>query len=164
MPRTAPAVNGTPVTQNVSFRFIDATGDLRSVAVRLLPAATNAQIEGLASTLGAASNAALYAVEVTSSYGVPPSKAAAVNTIRPSVYDNIVLLFKTAIGFAQNIFIPAPIEASFETGTDVPDPNAVTTAGVINTGLAALNAGGGTYTPVSVRFTERREINERVII
>lgn len=164
MARTAPAVNGTPVTKTATYRFIDRTGDLRAVSVRVLPAATDAQIEALGDALADASYANLYAVEVGFSYGVIPSKSGATAGTRDSVFQNIVILNKTPAGQAVNVFIPAPLPATMVTDTDQVDVAAALLTAVVAAGNAILSAGGAAFEPVSVRYSERREINERTYL
>ena len=159
MPRTAPTVNGTPQFRKVSTRWIDASGDKRADSLQVPAGATDAQVEAYAVALAAASNASLYAVVSEAHYNSAPDKSDAVDAPKDSVYDNMVALAKTAANLSQRGFIPAPIADLFATGTDQPNPASTELAAVFTAFLALVGAG---YSIVSVRYTERREINEAV--
>lgn len=161
MARTAPAVNGTPLYKSVSLRWIDASGDLRTDTINLPTATTDAQIEALADTMSDISNASLYSVEVGLQYASNPDKDDAVDAVKDSVYDNIVLLAKTAAGDSRRTFLPAPEAGVFVPGTDQIDPTNADLAAWFAAMLAPL---GVSYDIISARYTERREINERVKI
>lgn len=161
MPRTAPDVNGTPVTRLISFRFIDAQGDTRAVSVRATPAdATNAEIEALADALAAKTNAALYSVVVSEEYASVPDADDATDAVVNSARSNIVITAKNALGDLRQTFLPAPIEAMFISGTDTPIVDSNYTD-LFTAFLGVLPAG---FEIVSVRYTERREVNERVMV
>lgn len=157
--RTAPTVNGTPTFINVSLRWIDASGDKRSDAVQVPTAATSAQIEAWAAAQQAAANASLYAVNVENVYNSTPDKSNALDEPKDSVYDNMVYLAKTATNLSKRGFLPSPISAVFATGTDQPNPTSPELAAIFTAFLALAGAG---YSIQSVRYTERREINEAV--
>jgi len=161
MARTAPAVNGTPTFRKASLRWIDASGDLRADSIQVPSGATDAQIEAFGEAIADISNASLYAVEVTDVYNSVADKDDAVDAPKDSVYDNLVVLAKTATNLSQRMFIPAPEGDIFVAGTDQIDPTSVD-LGLAFTAFLALV--GGTYDIVSARYTERREINEAVKI
>jgi len=161
MSRSAPVVNGTPVTKLISLRFIDAQGDIRAVSVRALPAnATNANIESFANAIEVMTNADLYQIVVQDEYTSVADSSNATNATVVSARANIVLSAKNAVGDLKNTFIPAPDSALFVPGTDTPLIDASFTA-IFAAYLALLGTG---FEIVSARFTERREINERVKI
>lgn len=161
MARTAPTVDGTPTFRRVSLRWIDASGDLRSDSMQVPGDATDAELEAAAAAVAAISNASLYAVEVTDVYNSVADKDDAVDAPKDSVYDNLVILMKTATNLSARGFIPAPEGALFVPGTDQIDPGNAALA----TYFAALLAIFGVdYDIVSARYTERREINEAVKI
>lgn len=159
MPRTAPAVNGTPQFKKVSFRWIDFSGDKRSDSLQIPAAATDAQIEAMAEALADGSNASLYAVVPEFWYNSTPDKTNAVNEPKDSVFDNMVMLAKTAANLSQRGFIPAPIDGLFAPTTDQPNPASTELVAIMTAFLALVGAG---YSIVSLRYTERREINEAV--
>lgn len=161
MPRTAPAVNGTPTYKKVSMAFIDASGDLRSDSLQVPAAATDAQIEAFAESIADISNSSLYRVEVGFVYNSTADKDDAVDAVKDSVYDNLVVLAKTALNASARSFVPAPEGALFVPGTDQIDPANADLAIYFAAFLALV---GGTYDIVSARYTERREINEAVKI
>jgi len=161
MARTAPTVNGTPTLKKASLRYIDASADKRADSIDLPASATDAQIEAYAVPIGAASNANLYAVEVTDVYQVQPDKNDAVDAVKDSVYDNLVFLAKTTANLSQRGFVPAPVGSMFVPGTDTIDPADTDLAAIFTAFLALVGAG---YSIVSARYTERREINEAVNI
>lgn len=164
MARTAPTVDSVtgPAYVHVAFRFIDISGDLRTVSFDVDPAdATDAKIEAHAAALGAITNADLYAVEVTNVYGaVADSSNAATGEKSESVYDNIVVLLKNTINQSKRGFVPAPIGAVMTQGTDQIDGNDTDLATYL-TSLQDLFA-AGSYSITGARYTERREINEQV--
>jgi len=161
MARTAPAVNGTPTYKTLSMRWIDASGDLRSDSVQLPTATTDAQIEAIADTFSDISNASLYAVHVASVYNSVADKDDAVDAPKDSVYDNLAVLSKTSTNVTARFFIPAPESGLFVPGTDQIDPTDADLAAALAAILAPL---GVSYDIVSIRYTERREINEAVKI
>lgn len=162
MPNNAPDVTGTATGKQVSYHFIDSSGDKRTVSVRVGATATNAQIQALADALGDASNASLYEVSITNLYGVVPVTGDAVDASRPSAYSNIVLLYKNPAGDSANLFIPAPIEAMFDAGSDNPNLGATELTAVDSAGMALIATRYSGVTAVSARYTERTEINSKV--
>lgn len=161
--RTAPTVDGNPQYWNVSYHFIDASGDVRSISVKAPEGVTNAQINALGSSLQTYSNASLYKIEKSEVYSGDESRSNADAEVYPSVYDNVVILYKTVDGRSQNIFIPAPTTTIQPSGQDTPDVTVVATFNL--TALNVLNGDPSVgYTPRSTRFTERREKNQSVKI
>lgn len=163
MARHAPTVNGTPTIKKLSLRWIDASGDVRADSIDLPAGATDAQIEAYAVSVSDpdASNADLYAIDVTAAYQTVPDKNNAVDAPKDSVYDNLVFLAKTAAGLSKRGFLPAPAGAIFVPGTDTVDPANAELAAIFTAFLAMVGAG---YSIKSARYTERREINEAVNI
>lgn len=163
MPRTAPTVDGAPTFIVLSLRYQDASGDLRTESLQIDAAATNAEIETAVTDHASASNAVLYEVRVQSVYASVPDKNNAIeDDPSDSVFDNIVILAKTATGETRRGFILAPKkDALMVSGTDQIDPASVQLATYLLSFLALLPAG---FTIISARYTERREINEAVKI
>ncbi len=160
MPRTAPAVSGAATGALVSFRFIDANQSLTSWSLKTTVAlATGALVEAVAAALAAASNTSLYAVHIASVWETVPNPVNAVDESRPSAYDNVVELFKDpATGAAQDAFIPGPIDALFNTGTqqvDIGSDEFIAFSNAVNAVLPTA------YVPVSARFSERRKTYKR---
>lgn len=172
MPRTAPTIDsgtGAPAYVRVSYRFIDFSGDLRTVSIDVLPAdATDANIEAAAAALGTGTNANLYAVEITQVWGAVADASDAndpsvVTTDKSaSVFDNIVIAMKNTTNQSKRMFVPAPTGALMVGGTDQIDGASTELAAVLTAALGLTAAGG--YTVTGARYTERREINEQVKI
>lgn len=157
--RTAPDVTGAASFIEISLRWIDAVGDRRSDASMIAAAATDVQIEAVAAKMVLASNASLYAIRKTSVYEGALSKGNALAAIRESVQDNIVYHAKDTARVDRRAFVPSPLAANFVTNTETPNDGATTMTDVMTAWDAAW---AGTFAGVSLRFTERREINEKV--
>lgn len=158
MPRTAPAVDGTPSLRKVSLRYVDVSKDSRTISNWLEGSATDAQVEAHVVAAGAASNANLYEVQVTDVYRAAKLASAAVAAEENSVFDNVVILYKESDNPAgMNGFIPAPIRGLFIGDSDNID-NVDTDYVAFKTTLGAILL--GTMVPITVRYTERREIND----
>lgn len=158
MPRTAPTVDGTPSLRKVSLRYVDVSKDSRTISNWLEGTATDPQIESHVAAAGAASNANLYEVQVTDVYRAAKLASAAVAAEENSVFDNAVILYKEADNpNGMNGFIPAPIRGIFIGDSDNIDNTAPEYTAFRNSlGTILL----GTMVPITVRYTERREIND----
>jgi len=158
--RTAPAVNGTPQYQLASFAFVDVSGDVRSVAIQGPAAATNAQWEAIAQAFEDATQASNWQINVQFVYEGDKDPGSAVAGSRDSVYDNVTNLLKNTARVSRDVFIPAP--ASEIMNGDLDEINAASTElAAFYTALLAVSTG---FTVRSARYTERREINKRVLI
>lgn len=160
MARTAPTVTTTPTYVQVSFRFIDANGQLDAFSYITTPArATAAAVEAAAVALGAASNANLYEVNINNVTGITPSLASAVEQPRESVKDVIVELWRdNTTRQTQEVYIPAPLDSLFVVDTNDPDMGIAEAAAVeaaFNTLLPA------SYDPISFRFSEHKGVNKK---
>lgn len=157
MPLTAP----TSITfRRVSMSFIDGSGDKRSVSLRVPAGATGAQAQALATALGAASQANLYSWTLEDVHAENATTSGTGDLERDSVYDNVVMLFKNVgTGASQNGFIPAPVPAVMLNESDTPDRDNALFEAVEEAVEAILGSG---WDGVSTRYTERREINDRV--
>lgn len=159
MPRTAPTVNGTPTYVRVSYLAIDANGQLTSSPyITTLAAATNAHVEAVAVDQGAASNANLYAVEITQVYELAPSTASAVDASRESAKDVVVELWRNnTTRQTQDAYLPAPVDSMFIT-----DTNDVVGTDIL---FAAWEASVANilpaYAPISFRFSEHKGVNKK---
>lgn len=155
--RTAPAVDGTPPYQHIAFTFIDASGDIRTISGDFDPEMTAAEIETLAVTLQVVTQASLFKIEVTAVYAGAAIVGNATSDQRSSVYDQVVSRAKNpSLNIGYSWQIPAPITALFVGNTD---QVLATSVPLLNT-YAALGAGKAGYGFVSVRYTERSEINQ----
>lgn len=161
MPITASAVDGTGDYARVSFSFIDWTGDPRSISALVPAGVTAGQIQGVAEALGEYSHAVLWKVEVTQVYEGSSSKTGASDDGRASVYDNVVVLFRNpTTRQTQDMFVPAPVELLFIPATDSPNTDPTSDLAVLSS-LWENMLGAAAYNPISARYTERREINQR---
>lgn len=168
MPRSAPTIDnvgGAPNFVRVSFRFVDASGDIRSVSLQIDPAdATDAKIEAEVAALAAASNADIYSVEITQVWGAVADSTNAISGAgrSESVFDNIVIQLKNSQNRSERAYIPAPIEAAMSTGTDQVDGAATELVNVVLASENLLLA--DSYNAIGARYSERREINEQIKI
>lgn len=158
MPRTAPTVDGTGNYRRLVLKYVDADGEKRSDSYQISEGATDAQIEALVAAVGAATNANVYRVEVITVYNAQPLKSSAVDAVRMSVHDNIVSLWKDTANNSRDFFVPSPVQGNFVPGTVNPEPT-----GVLGDVLDAVNnVFESAFSPISVRFTERREKNAAI--
>lgn len=163
MPRTAPSVTAAPQRLQISVFLVDASGDKRSVTLNTTNVSvTDAQINAYVDALAAITQANAYGVSVERLYVTSASRSDALVGQRNSVYDNIVTLFKNPaqINGAVNGFIPAPVPALLVGNTDTPNPSG---AGYDTYTDAVEVILGSGWDDESMRYTERREKNERVI-
>ena len=159
--RTAPDVTGAPSFKELSLRWIDAVGDKRSDSSLIDATATDVEIEAVAAKMVLASNASLYAIRLTEVFEGAVTKANALAAVRESVQDNIVYHAKDTGRVDRRSFIPSPLAANFVADTETPDDGATTITEMITAWLAVWK---GTFASVSLRFSERREINEKVTL
>jgi len=161
MPVTAPTVGGTPTYVLVSFRYVDANGVKDAFSVRTtLARATNANVEAARVAVGAATNANVYEVLITSAYSsASASPAAATDALRESANDVIETLQKDiASGASQYVYIPAPLEEIFFEGTnDIDTANALYAA--VNTAFDAVLP--ASFSAISVRFAEHKNLGTK---
>lgn len=157
--RTAPDITGAATFIEISLRWIDSVGDVRSDASLIDATASDAEIEAVAATMVLGSNASLYAVRKTEVFEGAKTKANALAAVRESVQDNIVYHAKSTGRVDRRAFLPSPLAAVFVANTETPDDGDTVITNLIAAWLAAWK---GTFASVSLRFTERREINEKV--
>lgn len=157
--RTAPDITGSPTFREISLRWIDAVGDLRSDASIVDAAATDVQIEAVAAKMVLASNASLYEVRLTDVFEGAKSKSNALAAVRESVQSNIVYHAKDSTRADRRSFVVSPLAANFVTDTETPNDTATTMTDMMTAWDAVW---GGTFNGVSLRFSERREINQKV--
>lgn len=156
--RTAPTVDGTPLFKLASFSWMDYTGDKWSGMIPFAPDATAAEIEAVAATLQAASNATLYRVQVTDDYDSIAIKSNAVEDVWENAKDQVVVHYKNPTTRADfRVNVPAPIDTMFVEGTDNVDTAQVTFTNVLAAVAAAVPTG---FSPVTVRFSKNRDINQ----
>lgn len=159
--RSAPTVDlGTPNRITLSVRLMDAGGEKRAVSLDIPSSATDTQIDAYVNAMQAVSNATIYEVSKQEKYTSVPLEANT-ETDSPfvSVFDNLVLGLKdVANNKLQDAFVPA-VEGIIVLDGDVID----TEHGLYTAFRDAADALlGANYTPVSARFTERRDKNDSV--
>lgn len=157
--QSAPAIDGTPQKKVLSLRMIDSDGTKRALDYDCELAVTNLQLNSVMSSLQACTNASIYEAVVSEVYTSNALSTNASNAVQQSVRQNIVILFKDDVTFdTQEVYIPAPLSAIFTTGTkNINVANAQYTAyrDFVDSAL------GADYGAVSVRYTERRQINQK---
>lgn len=158
--RTAPTINGTPSYQLASFAFVDVSGDVRSVAIQGPAGATNAQWEAIAAAFQDATQASLWSANIQDVYEGDKDPGNGVSGSRDSVFDNVAVLLKNTSRVSRDAFIPAPAPEIMNGALDEIDP-ASTELAALFTAILAVSSG---FTVRSARYTERKEINKRVLI
>lgn len=157
--RTAPTVDATPTYKTISLQWIDADGDKRGDSVSIPITSTEAEQEAVAAKMVAASNASLWRVTIGSVFEGAMSKTNALEAVRESVQDNIVFHMKNSLRASKRSYVPAPVVSVFVTDTETPDENSTELDEMMTAWIALA---GGSYEKISLRFTERREIGEKV--
>lgn len=154
MPFDGGIIDATPTRRVLHLQYIDSEGKPRTDSYDIPDAAsaTDSDLNAFAAEMGALSNASLYSVGVTAWFQPSvASKANAVDETNDSVKDNVVILMKDASNNSFDLFIPANSETlTMIAGTENPD------ATLLATLFSAAAAVWASYTPVSVRFTERK--------
>jgi hypothetical protein len=115
--------------------------------------------EAVAVALQAASNASLYSIRLSFIYEGARSHKNALNEVRVSSQDSIVYHAKDEAHNSMRARIPSPLKALLLPGSKTPY---VSDARIVAWMTAWDNAWNGTYGGVSLRFSERGEINPRV--
>lgn len=159
--RSAPVVDaGTPNRITLSVRFMDAGGEKRAVSLDIPGTATDAQIDAYVNTAQAISNATVYEITKAEKYtSVPVEANAQTDSPFVSVFDNLVLAMKdVSINKLQDAFVPA-VEGIIVLDGDVIDTTDTDYIAYKNAVSALL---GASYTPLSARFSERRDKNDSV--
>lgn len=160
--RTAPTVNGTPNAKQVSFRWMDWTGEKRSDSVRVDLAVTEAEIEAAAAAAQLISNATLYEIAVKDLYTSEANPSQATEAVYEDVGSNVVIQFREpTTSVSQRAYIPSAIDDLLVEGTENVDPTNVNLLSFITAFQAMLPSG---YATVGARFTQRRDINQQVKI
>lgn len=155
--RTAPTVDGTPPYIHVAFRFIDASGDIRTISGDFDADMTVVEIEALAAALQVATQASLFGIERTEVYNGAQITGNAENDQRDSVYDQVIMRAKNpSLNIGYSWEVPAPIPAVMVGDTDQVLTTSVPLANIMN----ALGAGKVGYGFVSLRYSERKELNK----
>ncbi|MCI0554989.1 MAG: hypothetical protein L0287_28915 [Anaerolineae bacterium] len=161
--RSAPTINGTPDFLQLQFRWIDYVGD--KYAMSLLASgttATPAEIEALAVAFQAASNASLWEVNVTQNYSSVPLKSNALEEVWNDAEDVVVIHYKNPSTQASSYAnFPAPLDDIFVEGSEQVDTANALFTGILAAIAAVLPTG---FSPLTVRFSKHREINDAELI
>lgn len=144
--RTAPTVDGSETYKQVSMSLVDADDGELTVTFRVDAAATDVQIETLATELQDISNASLWRVEVGEVYEGTKDKTNADADDIVSVFDAIRLTSKlTSSGAYVRAYAPAPKGAIIQSNGVVDTANGLYIAwrdavdAVTPTGFVMLN-------------------------
>lgn len=151
--RTAPAATGTATATSVTLHLIDASGDLYTEELDVAAAAAQGDIEGLAATYQAASNASLYKITRTGVWEGTPDPDNAVADFRASVAEGINMLFRNATLFTRSLRLVAPVAAVMQGNQDIPLLSADEAVDLI-TDYLTLSSG---FNLETAQFTGRRE-------
>lgn len=152
--RTAPAATATATGQNFAIHLVDASGDLWSESVPVAVTAAAGDLEGLAASYQAASNASVWKLsrETLWEGAIDPDNAVA--AFRASVAEGVNLLFRNTTTFdARALRLIAPIAACMQGNQDIPLVTATEFAALI-TDYLTLSSG---YDLETAQFTGRRE-------
>jgi len=142
--RTAPAVTGAATFRQFSLHYIDSVGIVRSIPLTSTVArATAGNIEAWAAANSDISNASLYGISVTDNWMGAIDSSNALNEVVQSVKDHLLFsAFDVADPTdSRALYLPAPEEALFISGTRTIDPTNVDIAALLAAGLAVLPAG-----------------------
>ncbi len=151
---TFPAVvYATPTKTEVSFGLIDSSGDKYSENMQIAAAAAEGDVDGLADSYQAASNASLYRVSRIQTWEGTADPDNAVAAYRGSVAEGINMLFRNATLFTRDFRLIAPIAAVMQGNQDIPLLSATEMVALI-TDYLTLSSG---YDLETAQFTGRRE-------
>lgn len=157
--RTAGTIDGTPDFKRIGISLVDAQGDSRSISLIADAAVLDATIETMIAELQVITNASIYEVRVEDVYSGARATTNAADAVVNSVFSNIVYHVKASPTSSQRGYVPAPIDAVFIAGTDTPDKDNADLGDWFGAVLAVV---GGAYAGQSVRYTERREMNDAI--
>lgn len=156
--RTVPDIEGAVTKVELSIRYIDNAGKKRAVSARIAAATTDATVEALVEALSDATSANIWRVDLSRVWAGLPT-ASTVDAEQNSVWDQGIILFKTADGLAQDIFLPALVEGAMDGDSNNIDTSAVVYTTARDAWEAALANG---FEPISARYTQRSEFNKAV--
>lgn len=151
---TFPAVTGTPTGNSISLHLVDASGDTTSEDMPVATTAAAGDINGLATTYQAATNASLWKVTRTTVWEGVIDPDNAVAAFRGGVNQGVNLLFRNATTFdARSWRLVAPIAAVMQGNQDIPLLTATEFSAMI---LDYLTLASG-YDLETAQYTDRRE-------
>lgn len=150
---TFPLVTGTPTGASVTIHAVDASGDLWAENVDVAPTAAAGDIQGLAESYQAASNASVYQVSRTSIWKGTADPDNATAAYRGSVESGVNMLFRNADNFTRALRLIAPIAAVMQGNQDIPLLTATEMTALI-TDYLTLSSG---FDLETAQYTGRRE-------
>ncbi len=156
--RKVPDIDGDPTYIDVTFKWIDAVGDTRSDVLRVDFKATHTQIEELVNRIYNPAYALLWEVRVAYVYGAKKLKSNAGQGAGHQVQKAFVYHVRNAQHESRRSYLPSPRFNFFLPDSEIPDANHTQ---LINWMTAVDTVLGGTYAPVSLRFTQRRDIGKK---
>ncbi len=157
--RVLPTIDGSPTYTEISLRYIDYVGDQHAVVSIIDGKATDAQLEFLVIQTVARSQASLHTLRITQVYAGEKSKDNAFTPPFSSVQDMIVYHAKDANHKSRRAYLPAPARPNFLPASDTPGSEPAQMGNWLN---AWSTVWAGTFEGVSMRFTQRREINKKI--
>lgn len=162
MPRTVPDIGAvTPDEFQVSLKWVDSSGDFGSDVISFPSAPLFANLEAFVVVYAISQNVNIYQVTYRQIWDSPLAVTDATAALRHSGKAVIHAIAKDDTNAAQDIYLRAPIEASFLTNTDTPNAAATELA---NTLAAWITLLGGTYAVNSLRFAGHVDKNKRVLV
>ena len=156
--RTAPTVDGSPTFKKLSITLYDYTGEQRTDSYKIDADSTAVEIEAFVDALQAVTNGTIWRVVVGEVYNSVGDPSNALEDVWEESTANLVLLAKDTNDNSENFFIPAPINAMFNEGTEDIDPTDVALGAVLSA-ILPMKAG---FSFVSARFTSRRDIGTKI--
>lgn len=164
--RTAPTINGSPVYRRVSVQLIDNTGNKASDVIICPPTVTDAEIETYVAKYALATNASIYRVEVTDSYGGQQDAGNAATQIHDDVDQVINFLMKSDSDdhLSQRAVLRAPLDSFFQAESDVILWTQQAYADWYTAASALYNGGAGgsgDYSSRSSKYQQRKGTNNK---
>lgn len=159
MPENLPALTA-PTYMRYTFRYVDFRGDKKAVSLvadvgDFVPGVDNANVQTLATALGALSNANLYELQITEIYADEPLASLAENEVFALTDDLIRVNMKKGLQ-QQTWYVPAPEGSVIVSGESVDYDD----AGALWTGMAnALGTFMPTWTVLTAGFSEHVDRN-----
>lgn len=169
MPLTIPPFDiDNPNKRRMTLRLIDSRGDKRAFGFDCPPTAvlTNLLVQDFLNAYGNATNSNLYSIEITNTWEAAPLASAATNAVYTSNDSIVGVLYKPTVASPLlndvRLEIRAPLSIMVREGEWV-DTGSIAFTNVNNAFDDLIGAIFGiAYTPVSARFTERRDKNSSV--
>lgn len=150
---TFPLVTGTPTGASATIHLVDASGDLWAENVDIAPTAAAGDVQGLAESYQAASNASVYQVSRTQIWRGTADPDNATAAYRGVVESGINMLFRNDDNFTRALRLVAPIAAVMQGNQDIPLMSATEMVALL-TDYLTLSSG---FDLDTAQYTGRRE-------